>query len=105
MIISFSEKDAKGVSMPHDDALVVTMTVANHTIYRILVDNGSSADILYWSVVQQMGINQDRIKHFGSPLMGFMGEQVQTTGLISLLVTCGMSSRQSTVMVDFLVVD
>jgi hypothetical protein len=48
--ISFSDDDANGVSMPHDDALVVTMTVANHT-HRILVDNGSSAEIIYWSVV------------------------------------------------------
>jgi hypothetical protein len=31
--ISFSDEDAKGVSMPHDDVLVVTMTVANHTIH------------------------------------------------------------------------
>jgi hypothetical protein len=37
-----------GVVMPHDDALVMTLTVANHGIYQILVDNGSSADILYW---------------------------------------------------------
>ena len=56
VVISFLEKDAEGISMPHDDALVVTMTMANHTIHRILVDNGSSADILYWSVVQQMGV-------------------------------------------------
>ena len=48
--------------MPHDDALVVTMTVANHAIHRILVDNGSSTDILYWSAFQQMGIDQDWIK-------------------------------------------
>jgi hypothetical protein len=76
MIISFSEKDIEGVSMPHDDMLVVTMTMANHTVHQILVDNRSSADILYWSVVKQMGINQDRIKLFGSPLLGFTGEQV-----------------------------
>ena len=105
MIISFPEKVAEGISMPHDDALVVTMTVANHTIHRLLVDNGSSTDILYWLVVQQMGISQDRIKPFGLPMVGFTGEQVQTMGLISLPVTCGTSLRQSTVMVDFLVVD
>jgi hypothetical protein len=52
-----------------------------------------------------MGITQDRIKPFGSPLVGFMGEQVQTIGLISLSVTCRTSPRQSTMMVDFLVVD
>ena len=59
-----------GVAMPHDDALVVTLTVANHVIHRILVDNGRSADILYWPAFQQMGIDQDTIKPFGSPLVG-----------------------------------
>ncbi|XP_059450872.1 uncharacterized protein LOC132181637 [Corylus avellana] len=54
MVLSFSEEDAKGVMMPHDDALVVTVTVANHVLYRILVDNGSSTDILYWPVFKQM---------------------------------------------------
>jgi hypothetical protein len=33
MVISFSEKDAKRVMMPHDNALVVTLTVANHMIH------------------------------------------------------------------------
>ena len=45
--ISFSDKDAEGVAMPHDNALVVTMTVANHNIHRILIDNGSSVEIIY----------------------------------------------------------
>jgi hypothetical protein len=48
--------------MSHDDALVVTMTVAIHAIHQILVDNGSSANILYWPAFKQMGIDQDRIK-------------------------------------------
>jgi hypothetical protein len=100
-----SEDDAEGISMPRDDPLVVTMTVANHTIHRILIDNGSSADILYWSVIQQMGINQDMIKPFGSPFVGFTREQVQTIRLISLPVTVGTSPRQSTIMVDILVVN
>jgi hypothetical protein len=52
-----------------------------------------------------MGIMQDKIKPFGSPLVDVTGEQVQTMGLISLPITCGTSPRQSTVMVDFLVVD
>ena len=71
VMLSFSEEDARRVTMPHDDALVVTLTVANQVIHRILVDNGSSIDILYWPVFQQMGIDRDRIKPFGSPLVGF----------------------------------
>ncbi|XP_059436451.1 uncharacterized protein LOC132169434 [Corylus avellana] len=61
MVLLFTEEDAKGVMMPHDDALVVTVTVANHVLHRILVDNGSSADILYWPVFKQMGIDCSRI--------------------------------------------
>jgi hypothetical protein len=57
VVLSFSEEDDREVIMPHDDALVVIMTVANHAIHRILVDNGSSVDILYWPAFKQMGID------------------------------------------------
>jgi hypothetical protein len=52
IVLSFSEEDGRGFVMPHDDALVVMVTVANHSIHRILVDNGSLADILYWPAFQ-----------------------------------------------------
>jgi hypothetical protein len=91
--------------MPHDDALVVTVTVANHAIHWILVDNGSFTDILYWPAFQQMGIDRDRIKPFGSPLVGFSEEKVHPVGIILLLVIAGTAPRLSSVMVNFLVVD
>jgi hypothetical protein len=47
VVLSFSEEDAWGDVMPHDDALIVTVTIANHVIHHILVDNGSLADIPY----------------------------------------------------------
>jgi hypothetical protein len=70
-----------------------------------LVDNGSSVEILYLPTFKQMGIDWDRIKPFGSPLVGFAEEQVQPIRLISLLVTVGTTPKQYTVMVDFPVVD
>jgi hypothetical protein len=105
VVQSFSEEDARGVMMPHDDALVVTLTVANHGIHRILVDKGSSADILYWQAFQQMGIDRDRIKSFGSPLVRFGEEVVYPLGIIPLPVMVGTAPRISIVMVDFLVIN
>jgi hypothetical protein len=105
VVLCFSEEDARGVVIPHDDALVVTLTVANHGIHRILVDNGSSADILYWPAFQQMGIDRERIKPFASPLVGFGGEVVFPIGIIPLPVTAGTAPRLATVMVDFLVIN
>ncbi len=48
LVVEFSDEDYAGVSLPHTDALVITLQVANHIIHRIFVDNGSLADILYW---------------------------------------------------------
>jgi hypothetical protein len=46
-IIGFFDDDYEGVLLPHSDALVVTLTIANQKIHRILVDTRSSANILY----------------------------------------------------------
>jgi hypothetical protein len=105
VVLSFSEEDVRGVMMPYDDALVVTLTVANHGIHRILVDNRSSADILYWPAFQQMGIDRERIKPFASPLVRFGGEVVFPIGIIPLPVTAGTTPQLATMMVDFLVID
>ena len=47
-IIGFSEEDARRLHHPHDDALVVSVRVGDYNVYRVLVDNDSSADILYY---------------------------------------------------------
>jgi hypothetical protein len=56
-VIAFSDEDYAGVSLPHTDALVVTLAIANHKIHWILVDNGSSADILYQLAFKHMKID------------------------------------------------
>ena len=47
-IIGFSEEDARRLHHPHDDALVVSTWVRDYNVHRVLVDNDSSADILYY---------------------------------------------------------
>ncbi|GAV71536.1 hypothetical protein CFOL_v3_15028 [Cephalotus follicularis] len=46
-VISFSEADYEGVRLSHDDPVVVTLLVELFNMNRILIDSGSSADILY----------------------------------------------------------
>jgi len=41
------EEDAKGVKQPHDDPLVIRLTIKGFNTRRILVDNGSFANIIY----------------------------------------------------------
>ncbi|XP_065626768.1 uncharacterized protein LOC136066408 [Quercus suber] len=45
--ITFTDKDAERVHHPHDDAIVITLLIVDYKTRRVLIDNGSSADILY----------------------------------------------------------
>ena len=58
LVIGFSKEDVRRLHHPHDDALVVSIRVGDYNVHRMLVDNGSSADILYYLAFQQMGINK-----------------------------------------------
>ena len=45
-IIGFSEEDARRLHHPYDNALVVSIRVGDYNMHRVLVDNGSSTNIL-----------------------------------------------------------
>ena len=51
-IIGFSEEDARRLHHPHGDALIVSIRVGGYNVHRVLVDNGSSVDILYYPTFQ-----------------------------------------------------
>ena len=49
-IIEFSEEDARRLHHLHDDALVISIKIGDYNTHRVLVDNGSFADNLYYLV-------------------------------------------------------
>ena len=74
-------------------------------MHRVLVDNGSSADILYYPTFQQMGIGRERLVPTNAPLVGFGGTRVLPLGAVTLSVVVGDYPQQITKDVTFLVVD
>ena len=94
--ITFTNEDAARIHHPHDDAIVITLLITDYTTRRVLVDNGSSADILYYPVFQQMNLGRDQLHPVHSPLVGFGGMKVQPVGTIMLLVVVGAHPQQVT---------
>ena len=74
-------------------------------MHQMLVDSGSSADILYYPVFQQMGINRARLIPTNAPLVSFGGTRVLPVGSIMLSVTVGDYPQQITKDVTFLADD
>jgi hypothetical protein len=104
-LIGFLDEDYAGEKLPHNDALVITLTVANHKIHQNLVDNGSLAAIMYLTAFKQLNILQKRITPVCLTLKGFKGEQMQPLGCIKLLVTIKTIPRQTTILVKKFLVD
>ena len=104
-VIGFSKEDARHLYHLHDDALVVSIRIEDYNMHRVLVDNGSSADILYYLAFQQMGIDKERLIPTNAPLVGFGGTRVLPLGAITLSVVVGDYLQQITKDVTFLVLD
>ena len=85
-IIGFSEEDARRLHHPHDDALVISIQIEDYNMHRVLVDNGSSADILYYPAFQQMGIGREHLISTNAPLIGFGGTRVLPLDAITLTI-------------------
>ena len=104
-IIGFSKENARRLHHPHDDALVVSIRIEDYNMHRVLVDNGSSADILYYPTFQQMGIGRERLISTNASRVGFGGTRVLPLGAITLSVVVGDYPQQIAKDVTFLVVD
>ncbi|XP_024028922.1 uncharacterized protein LOC112093841 [Morus notabilis] len=101
--LAFSEDDANRVHFPHNDALVVEALIENHTVCLILVDNGSSVDLLYSDCLEKMGIPKEQLERTSRPLYGFTGDSVIPQGTIRLPITAGEKPRQIIMMASFVV--
>nr|XP_023903890.1 uncharacterized protein LOC112015689 [Quercus suber] len=89
LVIEFSEEDARRLHQPHDDVFVVSIRVKDYNTHQVLVDNGSSADIIYYPAFQQKRIDRERLAPTNAPLIGFGGTRVFPLGAVILSVTVG----------------
>ena len=46
-VLSFSKEDKVGTTQPHDDALLITLRIRGYDVKRVMVDGGSTVEIMY----------------------------------------------------------
>ena len=90
------EENARGVKQPHDDPLIIMLTIERFNTKWILVDNGSSVGIIYLSAFQQLKLDLGRLSPFESPIVNFSRDRVYPKGIVTLIVTVRSYPRQLT---------
>jgi hypothetical protein len=56
--ITFTEAGIKFTSFPHTDVMVITAHIDKWNVTRVLVDNGSQAEILFLSTFEQIDFSK-----------------------------------------------
>ena len=103
--LTFSSSDIQDIHYPHDDPLVVTLTIANYAVKRVLIDIRSLSNILFALAFDQFGIFKDRLWPVATQLVGFNGSSTQPLGMIKLLVLIGTHLQQVSTITKFVVVE
>nr|CAN71008.1 hypothetical protein VITISV_025165 [Vitis vinifera] len=99
-VITFPSVDLNLVLQPHEDALILTLGINEYDVRRILVNLGSSANLLQVSAFKQMGFPPFALENPERILSGFNGASTTSLGNIVLFV----QARPVVLNVQFLII-
>jgi hypothetical protein len=103
--LTFDARDVDLRSAPHIDAMVINYSVAGWDLHKVLVDNGSQADIIFLYAFNRMGISHSLLKPSDNPLYGFGGKGTFPVGKIELPLSFGIAPNARSEQITFDIVD
>ena len=102
--IYFTEDDFDDIDHAHNNPMVILTLIYNFLVKRILVDQGSLANILYCHAAEALGLEKGMYSAYTGTLVRFIGGQVQVDGTVRLQLTVGTQPCVKIVEIDFLIV-
>jgi hypothetical protein len=88
--LAFYKEEIPGGSPNYQIPLLVKARMANFDVRRILVDQGSSCDIMYFGLFKTLQLTEKNLSPYvGADLQGFNGATTKPWGYTDLIVTFG----------------
>ena len=94
-----SELDRGKLRTPHDDPLVVEIKIANLRVRRIIIDTGSSTDIISADCLSRLKFNEGDLVPFHHPIIGSGGGIIHPMGIVTIPVRIGDKEASRTLFV------
>ena len=86
LIMGFSDEGKIGTIQPHDDALVITLRIEGYDVKRVIVDQGSVAEIIYSDLYKGLNLKVEDLTPYSSSLVSFEGKVIIPKGQVRLPV-------------------
>ncbi|XP_072062188.1 uncharacterized protein [Arachis hypogaea] len=103
--ITFSQEDICSAAPNLDDPVVISIQTGELLVRKVILDSGSSADVLFYSTFLKMKLSEKLMQPSSGELVGFSGERVPIKGYIWLKTMMGEGSLSRTIDMQYLVVD
>ena len=88
-VITFIIAKSDGIQYPHHNPIIVTLNIDDCNVHCVLVDMGSSVDVLFYDAFLRMKIALPQLKRVETLLAGFEGRSVPVEGIIILFMIVG----------------
>ena len=86
LVMGFSDEDKIGTIQPYDDVLVITLRIGGYDVKRVMVDQGSTAEIMYPNLYKGLNLKIEDLMSYSSPLVSFEGKITIPKGQVRLPV-------------------
>ena len=99
--LSFSKEEKIRNTQPHDDALLITPRIGDYDVKRMMVDGGSTAEVMYPDLYKGLNLKLEDLMPYNSSLMSFNGKLVIPKYMIRLPIQTGPEIVEvNVIMVD-----
>ena len=101
----FTKADLQDVVPHENDPVVISVVTAGTKVHRVLVDQGRSFDLMFWTTFNKLQLSPDMLRSYGACLCGFMGDHVEVRDHLELRTTFTDGTASRTESFRYLVVN
>jgi len=105
LVMTFSNEDLADVIPHEDDPVVLSVIMVGRNVHRVLIDQGGSANVMFWDPFVGMRILRDQLQSFDEVLVGFSSDPVEVRGYVDLRTTFTDDQAAKTIVIRYIVVN
>jgi len=101
----FTKVDLRDVVPHEDNPMVIMVITVGRRLHRVLVDQGSSTNVMFWATFNKLQLSPDQLRPYDGYLFGFVGDQVEVRCHVELKTTFSDGTTSRTISIRYLVVN